>query len=163
MTVHLDKLQNKKQLDGILSIINNVDNTTCVIIFASPQSITMKYPQLVCTIKALIRFVVVEELYLFNSFGKSFRDQFSLLQSKFFSKLRKHFTIIFLTATCMQCIQASLKKMTGMSITYYDWPSAAQLLTRRVTIYAHYSERPLLNMFKSIKKTLLESSPIPKK
>ena len=71
---HLDEFQNKNDMDGILYLIKNVDKSTCVIIFESPQSITMKYPQLVRTIKALIRFVVVEELHLFNSFGKSFRD-----------------------------------------------------------------------------------------
>ena len=54
-------------------------------------------------------------------------------------------------------------KMIGILITHYDWPLDAHLLARRVTIYAHYSERPSLNMFKAIKKTLVESSPLPKK
>ena len=49
-----------------------------------------------------------------------------------------------------------------MLISHYDCPSAAQLLTRRLTIHAHYSDIPLLNMFKAIKKTLVELSISPK-
>ena len=78
--VHVDEVQNKKELDGILTLAKNVDNSACVIIFASPQSITTKYPEVVHTIKTLIRFMVVEELHLLNNFGRSFRDKFSLLQ-----------------------------------------------------------------------------------
>ena len=77
--VHLDEVQNKKDLDDILSLINNVEKSTCVIILQSSQSITMKYPKLVNIIKVLIRFVVVDKLHLFNIFGIIFRDEFSLL------------------------------------------------------------------------------------
>ena len=62
MLVHLDKVQNKKDLYGTLSFIKNFDNSTCVIIFAYTQSITTKYLQLVRTIKKTIQFVVVDEL-----------------------------------------------------------------------------------------------------
>ena len=143
VTVHLEEVQNKKDLDSILYLVKNIVNSTCAIIFASPQIITTKYTQLVCTIKTLIWFVVVDKLGFFNSSGRSLRDELSLLQSKLFSKLRKHLPMLFFTATCTQRIKYSLKKMIGMSITHYDWPSAAQLLTRKVTIYEHYSESPL--------------------
>ena len=71
--------------------------------------------------------------------------------------------MLFLNATCTQHIQNLFEKMIGMLITYYDLPLAVQSSTRQVTTYAHYYERPLLNMFKYIKNTLVESSPIPKK
>ena len=60
---HLDEFQNKKGMDGIFYLIKNVDKSTCVIIFASTQSITTKSPQLVHNIKTFIRFVVVEKLH----------------------------------------------------------------------------------------------------
>ena len=63
--------------------------------------------------------------------------------------------MIFLTALFTQRIEALFEKIIGMSITHYDWPLDAQLLTRIVTIHSHYSERPLLNMFNAIKNTLV--------
>ena len=105
MPVHLYEVQNKKDMYGILSIIKNVDNYTCVIISESPQIITTKYPQLIHTIKTLIRFVVVEKMHLFNSSGRSFRYELSVLQSKLFSKSRKHSPMIFFAANSMQNIQ----------------------------------------------------------
>ena len=153
--VHLEKVQNKKDLDRILSLIKNINNSTCAIIFEYNQIITTKCPQLVRTIKTLIWFVVVDQLHLFNSSGRSLRYEFSLLRSKFFSKLRKNLPMLFFTATCTQFIQASFKKIIGILITHCNWPSAAQLLKRQVTIYAHYSERPLLNISKAINKNLV--------
>ena len=46
--------------------------------------------------------------------------------------------MLFLVATFKKRIQASSNKIIGISITYYDWTSAAQLSTRRVTIYENY-------------------------
>ena len=71
--------------------------------------------------------------------------------------------MLFLTATCTQRIQDSLKKMIGISITRFYLMLAAQLSSRRVTIDAHYYYTSLLNMFKYIKKTLWNSSHLPKK
>ena len=70
--------------------------------------------------------------------------------------------MLFLTANCTQCIHDSFEKIVGMSITHYDCPLAAQLSMMRVTIYVHYSERPLLDMFKAVKNTLVESIPLTK-
>ena len=163
MPSHLDKVQKNKDLDDTIYLIKNVDNSTCVIIFTSPQSITTEYPKLVHTIKTMIRFMVVDESHLFNSSEISSKDELSLLQSKLFYKLRKKLPMLFWTSTCMQHIQDSFEKMIGNFITHYDWTSAVQLSTRKVRMYAHYSERHLLNMFKAIKKTLLESSNLSKK
>ena len=58
--VHVDEVQNKKDLDGILSLVKNVGNSVCVITFASPQSITTKYLKVARTINTLICFMVVE-------------------------------------------------------------------------------------------------------
>ena len=58
--VHVDEVQNKKDLDGILSLVKNVGNSVCVITFASPQSITTTHPNFVHTIKTLIWLVVVD-------------------------------------------------------------------------------------------------------
>jgi len=71
--------------------------------------------------------------------------------------------MLFLTATCTERILALFETMIGVNITHMDWPSATELSTRRVGIYAHYSERPTQNMFKVIKKTLNDASSLPKK
>ena len=146
--VHLDEVKNLDELNTILSLIKNADDTTCVIIFSSPQSITAKYPHLVNELKSLIRFVVVDELHLFTSFGRSFRSEFNHLNQKLFAKLNKLVPMLFLTATCTEDILASFETMIGVKITHMDWPSATELSPRRVGIYAHYSERPQQNMFK---------------
>jgi ATP-dependent DNA helicase RecQ len=161
--VHLDEVKNLNELNAILSLIKNADDTTCVIIFSSPQSITAKYPHLVNELKSLIRFVVVDELHLFTSFGRSFRNEFNHLKQKLFIKLNNLVPMLFLTATCTERILHSFETMIGVSITHMDWPSAKELSTRRVGIYAHYSERPSQNMFKVIKNTLEYSSSLPKK
>ena len=161
--VHLDEVKNLDELNTILSLIKNADDTTCVIIFSSPQSITAKYPHLVNELKSLIRFVVVDELHLFTSFGRSFRSEFNHLNQKLFAKLNKLVPMLFLTATCTEDILASFETMIGVKITHMDWPSVTELSPRRVGIYAHYSERPQQNMFKVIKKTLNDTSSLPKK
>ena len=63
----------------------------------------------------------------------------------------------------MQRIQDFFKKIIVILITHYDWSSDAQLLMRRVTIHAHYSESPLFNMINAVNNTLVESIPLPKK
>ena len=102
--VHLDEVKNLlNELNAILSLIKNADDTTCVIIFPPPQSITEKYPHLVEDLKSLIRFGVVDEWHLFNSFGRSFRkNEFNLLKQKLFTrpKLNNLVPMLFLTATC---------------------------------------------------------------
>ena len=80
VTVQLYEVQNKKDMDGIIPLVKNVDNSTCIIIFASTHSITTKYLKLVHNIKTLIWLVVVDELHLFDSFGRSFREKLPLLQ-----------------------------------------------------------------------------------
>ena len=60
VSFHLDKNQNKKELDDILSLTKKIYNSTCVIIFSYPQSIPTKYPQLIHTIQTLVWFVVVK-------------------------------------------------------------------------------------------------------
>jgi ATP-dependent DNA helicase RecQ len=114
-------------------------------------------------IRMLIRFVVVDELHLFTSFGRSFRNEFNHLKQKLLIKLNNLVPMLFLTATCTERILHSFEEMIGVSITHMDWPSAKELSTRRVAIFAYYSERPSQNMFKVIKKTLEDTSPLPKK
>lgn len=161
--VHLDEVKNLNEMNSILSLIKNADDTTCVIIFSSPQSITAKYPHIVNELKSLIRFVVVDELHLFTSFGRSFRNEFNQLKQKLFIKLNNLVPMLFLTATCTDRILDSFETMIGVKVTHMDWPSATELSTRRVGIYANYSERPTQNMFKVIKKTLEDPSALLKK
>ena len=125
--VNLDQVQKNKEMNWIRSLVNNNDNSTCVIIFTSLHSITTKYPNFLHTIKTLIMLVFVDVFHLYNSFGRSLRDKLSLLQSKIFSELRGDFPMLFLTSTCTKRIQASFKKMIGMPITHYYLPPAAQL------------------------------------
>jgi len=160
--IHLDEVSSKKELRSIIDLIKNALDSETIIVFASPQSLTTKFPSFTNLIRMYIKFIVVDELHLFNSFGRSFRSEFKLLKSKLFCKVRKTIPMLFLTATCTRRIEESFTKMIGRDITHYDWPSASDLSTRRVQLHALYSGRPVKPLKTSISKMLKETNDHPK-
>ena len=87
--MHLDEMRHKKELKSVISLVKNAAAPTTVLIFVSPQSLTDKFPSFVVTIRSLIRFVVIDELHLSNSFGRSLRKEFTLIKDKMLSILIK--------------------------------------------------------------------------
>ena len=87
--VHLDEVRHKKELKSVISLVKNPVALTNVLVFAYPQSLTNNSPSFVATIRSLIRFVVIDELHLSNSFGRSLRKEFTLIKDKMLSILIK--------------------------------------------------------------------------
>ena len=84
-----DEVRHKKEPKSVISLVKNSAVPTTVLNFASPQILTNKFPSFVTTIGSLIRFVVIDELHLSNSFGRSLRKEFTLIKDKMLSILIK--------------------------------------------------------------------------
>ena len=151
--LHLDECE-QRDLHEIMALIKNLEDTSTVFLFCSPQSITQKFQMFADSLirDGLIKFVVVDEVHLFTHFGRTFRSEFNDLKDGLFSKLPSSMPMLFLTATCTHAIDAAFQVMIGKSITRREWPipSIMSMGNRRTAIHVTYSSRPYGNMFKSI-------------
>ena len=87
--IHLDGMKTDAQMKHFIGLVKTVDNHASIIVFASPQTLTDRYPKFVGSIRKYIRFVVVDELHIYNAFGRSFREEFPKLKEKLFKKVEK--------------------------------------------------------------------------
>ena len=92
---------------------------------------------------------------MFNSFGRSFREEFFKLKGKLFRKVDKLTLMLFLTATCNKQIKASFQNMIGVAITDVEWRPASEMENRKVSLYCIYSSNPLRRVLNGISETLL--------
>ena len=149
--VHLDDLLDD-DVSELLLLIKEMDDKTTVMLYSSPQFLTERFPSFIKLLlqSSRIRMIVVDEIHLFAQFGRSFRSEFNDLKTKLFLKVPKKTIMLFLTATCTNRIKKTFEKCTGVSITHTHWPSAAEMIDRKVSLFVSYSSRPFSNMSKSI-------------
>ena len=151
--LHLDECE-LRDIPDIMALIKNLKDTSTLFIFSSPQAITDKFRSFSNGLitDGLIKFVVVDEVHLFTHFGRTFRDEFNLLNEHLFSKMPPSMPMLFLTASCTKEIDVAFQNMIGKSITHREWPipSIMSIGNRRTAINVSYSSRPYGNMFKSI-------------
>ena len=150
--IHFDSMKTNAQLDNFLKLLKRVDSHASIVVFSSPQTITDRFPFFIDRLNELniISFVVVDELHMFNMFGRSFRCEFMKLKTKLFQKVHDKVVMLFMTASCNRRIRASFEEMIGVAITHTEWPSAVQIANRKVTILCDYSQRPIGKVEKAI-------------
>ena len=82
---HLEELD-ATTMGEVNSLLQKIHLHSTVLIFASPQCILntgSKITYLIISHPMLLRFLVVDELYIFIHFGKSFRELFSKFEQGF--------------------------------------------------------------------------------
>ena len=96
--LHLDECE-LRDIPDIMALIKNLKDTSTLFIFSSPQAITDKFRSFSTALimDGLIKFVVVDEVHLFTHFGRTFRDEFNLLNEHLFSKVLRTFYTYFYT------------------------------------------------------------------
>ena len=110
----LDECKNDWIAHQIYSDIEMVDhNDNTIVLFTSPQFITERNPAFIRFMNSFICFVVLDELHLFNSFGRSFRNEFPQLKEKIFDKFPLPIPMLALTATCTSNIKSSVEDLIG--------------------------------------------------
>ena len=124
--IFLDGIKSSAEAKEFAALMKNLEPDTIVILFASPQTLVNRHKAFLKSVIRLIRFVVVDEIHLFNAFGRSFRNEFSGLKTVLFQKLPT-VPMLFLTATCTERIMKSFTSMIGVAITHYDWPNETQI------------------------------------
>ena len=152
--IHLDAMSSKDEMDHFVDLVRRMDQYATIVIFCSPQTITDRFPKFVQSIRDLVKFVVIDELHIFNCFGRSFRSEFNKLRTKLFKSVDKFVPMLFLTATCNREIRSSFETMIGVTITHTEWPSSSQIGNRNVSIFSQYSQRPIGRVEKSISQIL---------
>jgi superfamily II DNA helicase RecQ len=180
---HLDKLRcpeaQKLLSDQLLSL--SIDTDVTIFLFFSPQAIVNN--QIGCPMidslitKRLLSMLCIDELHLFVQFGLTFRQEFALLQSLLFKKLRVkaslsaklsrfHTTVpvLFMTTTCNRSMVAQIEKLLGLRFDRSSnifWPSADTMHHRNVCIRVACSTYPL-SSFKKLVGPALETSRLKK-
>ena len=168
---HLDELRcpQAQQLlsDQLLSLSINTDTT--VFLFSSPQAIVNNQvwrPMIDSLIaKRLLSMLCIDEVHLFVQFGLTFRQEFALLQSVLFKKLRVqasasaepsrfHTTVpvLFMTATCNQTMVEQIEKLSGLRFhrsSNIFWPSADAMHHWNVCLRVAYTTYPLTTFQKT--------------
>jgi superfamily II DNA helicase RecQ len=107
--------------------------------------------------------VVMDEIHLVCHFGHSFRKEFQDLKPALFDKLHSSIPLLFLTATCTSRIKRAFESLIGVQITDDHWPSAKQMVNRKVKINVHYSSKPLPLITRSLKPLIMSTPPLPNK
>ena len=162
--IHLDELK-RNDLVELLSILREADDGLTTILYSSPQFLVESFPTFFAGLLStgLLRFVVVDEIHLFTHFGRSFRTEFTDLKDKIFKKLPAKVPSLFLTATCTKRIKESFETLIGLDITHIHWPTAVEMVDRKVSLFIAYSSRPFSNMLNSIARLLKADDDHPKK
>ena len=121
---HLDDIPSN-HLDELINLMKNYNPLKTVIIFASPQSLLKErspvLPYLISD-ECKLSMVVIDEIHLVTHFGLSFRKEFCDLKDVLLRKIRgKKVPLLFLTATCTNCMKVSLKAMFSIKINHVHW------------------------------------------
>ncbi len=167
-SLHLDgmKASSIKSIADSISDLRDMTTGECtggsVILFVSPQFLIGTRGKLI--LDALLNeqtsplhMVVMDEIHIASQFGNTFRSEFRLLKSKFYSKLPTCSTInLFMTGTCTQTILNDVQKLFGLKIPDIDWPTHEQMQHRSVSISLKFTPL-LLNHVKSNIATILRS------
>ena len=158
--VHLDDLNDAKEVEELLLLLQEMNDIGTVMLYTSPQFLTDRFPKFIASLMkvSFLRLIVVDEIHLFAHFGRSFRTEFNDLKKKLFLKVPKKTVMLFLTATCTKRIKSSFEMTTGVDITHVSWPSALELADRKVSLFVTYSSRPFSNMSKSIAMMLKDEN-----
>ena len=143
--IFLDGIKSSAEAKEFAVLMKNVDPETVIILFASPQTLVNRHKAFFKSVIRLIRFVVVDEIHLFNAFGRSFRSEFTGLKTVLFQRL-VNVPMLFLTATCTARIRDSFASMIGVAITHYDWPDEVLIRNRKVSLVCQYSSKPFSSM-----------------
>ena len=85
---HLDELTKEEVENTLFPKLLMLSSENPVVLFTSPQCILYRYNHILEKLISLklIRFVVVDEIHLFNHFGRSFRKEFTELKESLFQK-----------------------------------------------------------------------------
>jgi superfamily II DNA helicase RecQ len=146
-------------------------------LFSSPQAIVNNQiwrPMIDSLItKRLLSMLCIDEVHMFVQFGLTFRQEFALLQSVLFKKLRVKASpsaelsrfhtavpVLFMTATCNQSMVAQNEKLSGLRFDRSSnifWPSADAMHHQNVCLRVAYSTYPL-SSFKKLVGPALETS-----
>ena len=102
--LHLDAVKTDEQLKKILTRIEGLQDSISLVVFTLPQTVTDRFPRFVDSIKAKASVVVIDEIHMFNYFGRSFRQEFQKLKTKMFCKVSAFVPMLFLMASCNACI-----------------------------------------------------------
>ena len=158
--VHLDDLNDAKEVEELLLLLQEMNDIGTVMLYTSPQFLTDRFPKFIASLMkvSFLRLIVVDEIHLFAHFGRSFRTKFNDLKKKLFLKVPKKTVMLFLTATCTKRIKSSFETTMGVDITHVSWPSAVELADRKVSLFVSYSSRPFSNMSKSIAMMLKDEN-----
>ena len=157
--IHLDAVPiSGDHMKNLIRLLNGAKNAMSIVVFTSPQTLTDKFPSFVGSVKNRISFVVVDELHMYNAFGRSFREEFVKLKNKLFSRLDEKIPMLFVTASCNEHIKASFQSMIGVSVTHTHWPSAVEMANRRVSLFCTYSSKPLKRVLSAIENTVLDTA-----
>ena len=147
--IFLDGIKSSTEAKEFAQLIKSVDPEAVVILFSSPQCLVDRHKAFLKSVQRLISFVVVDEIHTFNTFGRSFRKEFTCLKEPLFTKLSPATPMLFLTATCTERVRDSFALMIGVDITHYDWPNKTEIRNRKVSIVCHYSSKPFSSMCKN--------------
>ena len=114
---HLDELSPHEVDNVLLPKLTALSPYQTVIIFTSPQCLLSHCYNVLETliVMKLIRFVVVDEVHIFNRFGLSFRKEFPALREPLFGKLTTT-PILMMTDKCTHCICDSIQTMPGLKL-----------------------------------------------
>ena len=77
--IYLDAFKTNNDIEALVHALMQTRNDYAVIIFTSPQTITTKFHNFIFSMLQTIKFVVLDEIHVFHSFGRSFRSEFNLL------------------------------------------------------------------------------------
>ena len=152
--LQLDAVKTAEQLKHLLALVEGLQDSISLVVFTSPQTVTDRFPKFIESVKSKVSFVVIDEIHLFNYFGRTFRHEFQKLKTKMFRKLSATVPMLFLTASCNPRIRRSFETMIGVDITHSEWPSALEISNRRVSLYCDYSQKPLRRVMNDISGVL---------
>ena len=161
--IQLDSVKTKEEIAALSTLINGIQDGISVVIYTSPQTLTDRFPKFVESICQHISFVVVDELHMFNDYGRSFRVEFQRLRSRLFRQVSARTPMLFLTASCNARIRSSFEKMIGLKMTHVHWPYASEIANRRVSLHSSYSQKPWSKVSKLIVELLKTDSALPNK
>ncbi len=92
-SLHLDKVS-KGDIDIVLKRVLYTASSSSILVYASPQSLVTKtngssdFLQTILENPNLLSMIVMDEIHLFNDFGKSFRTEFTMLKNELFMKVK---------------------------------------------------------------------------
>ena len=104
--------------------------------------------------------VVMDEVHIASQFGNTFRSEFRILKSKFYSKLPACCNInLFMTGTCTKSILLQVGKLFGIQIPNRHWPTHEEMRHRSVSITLKYTPLILIEIKLTLNILLKRGTP----